>query len=87
MSAPATPPAKQSAGRTRPRDGASPGAFAPSTRKSRALRQISIAVHPAASAPNTAEQRLIAQAGVGWPMYDTQEKSLQKIQLQTVQNG
>ena len=45
--------------------------------KSCALRHISIAVHPAANAPNTAEQRLVAQAGVG----------LQKSHEQKVQKG
>ena len=55
--------------------------------KSRADRLISIAVHPAASAPKTAEQQLTDHAGVGWPMYVTKEKTLQKIQLQNVQNG
>ncbi len=55
--------------------------------KSCALRLMSMAVKPAASAPAVAEKRLIAQAGVGCPMYVTQANILQKSQLQSVQNG
>ena len=38
------------------------------TQMARELRQMSIAVHPAARAPNVAEQSETAHAGVGWPM-------------------
>ena len=55
--------------------------------KSRPERQMSIAVKPAAKAPKTAEQRLTAHAGVGWPMYVTHENALQKNHEQSVQNG
>ena len=47
----------------------------------------SIAVQPAANAPVTAEKSDIAQAGVGCPMYVTQEKRRQNIQPHSVQNG
>ena len=51
------------------------------------LRQMSIAVKPAANAPATAEKRLTAHAGVGWPMYVTQPNRRQNIQQQRDQNG
>lgn len=78
-SAPPTPPPKQS----HPEAGESP---LPAM-KSPALRHISIAVQPAANAPNTALRQLIAHAGVGCPMYSTNENSLQNVHAQNVQNG
>ena len=48
---------------------------------------MSIAVQPAANAPATAEKRLTAQAGVGWPMYVTHENRRQNSQEQSVQKG
>ena len=73
-----------------PEAGGGTGALAhrgtPST-KSCALRQMSIAVQPAANAPKTAEQSETHHAGVGWPMYVTQPNALQKSHEQNVQNG
>ena len=51
------------------------------------LRQMSKAVQPAANAPATAEKKLTAHAGVGWPMYVTHENMRQKNQQQSDQKG
>ena len=76
--------------RAAPETGGGTGALAhrgtPPT-KSCALRQMSIAVQPAANAPKTAEQSETHHAGVGWPMYVTQPNALQKSHEQNVQNG
>ena len=94
MSAPPRPPAKlmsawrwaESAGGTRSSASAAP--FDPiESSMSLPERQMSIAVQPAANAPATAEKSDTAHAGVGWPMYVTQEKTRQKIQQQSVQKG
>ena len=88
--APATPPPKES---HLPHPSMGRGSGAPESPsvvrpiKSRLDRHISIAVQPAANAPNTAEQRLVAHAGVGCPMYVTHENALQKSHEQNVQNG
>ena len=94
MSAPPRPPAKLMSAwrRVASAEGArSSASAAPSDAIESSMslpeRQMSIAVKPAANAPATAEKSDTAQAGVGWPMYVTKEKTRQKIQQQSVQKG